>query len=76
MFSKITNHLLLGATTTIYITPSAREIDENGQLLTETQRNCRLSEDTDELKIFNIYTQEGCLLECKLGMCSIFTKTL
>ena len=56
----------LGYSTKVYITPKAREIDENGKLLTESQRNCRLDEDTESLNIFNIYTKAACMLECKI----------
>ena len=56
----------LGQSTTFLITPKATEIDESGKELTESQRNCRLDEDTDALDIFNIYTRTGCLFECKM----------
>ena len=56
----------LGHSSTIYITPKAREIDESGKELTEFQRNCRLGEDTSSLDVFNVYTQTACLLECKM----------
>lgn len=56
----------LGHSTTIYITPKAREIDESGEELTEFQRNCRLGEDTNSLDVFNVYTQTACLFECKM----------
>ena len=56
----------LGHSTIVYITPQAREIDESGMDLAESQRNCRLDTDTDTLNIFNIYTRSACLLECKL----------
>ena len=56
----------LGHTTTVYISPRAREIDESGKLLNEKQRNCRLTDDNHELKIFKKYTQEACLFECHL----------
>ena len=56
----------LGQTTTVYITPKAREIDEIGKTLKENQRNCRLVEDNSELEIFKVYTQEACLFECKI----------
>ena len=36
-------------------------------MLTEPQRNCRLPEENHNLKIFNVYTQEACLMECKIG---------
>ena len=62
----IYHFLFTGKTTTIYITPRAREIDDSGRLLTESQRVCRLSEDNHQLKIFKVYTQEACLLECKI----------
>ena len=58
--------LPLGHTTTVYITPRAREIDDSGKELEENQRNCRLTEDNSELGIFNKYTQEACLFECKV----------
>ena len=48
----------LGHTTTVYITPRAREIDESGIELSEKQRKCRLTKDSSELKIFSKYTQE------------------
>ena len=56
----------LGHTTTVYVTPKAREIDDSGKELKENERNCRLIEDNSELEIFKIYTQEACLFECKL----------
>ena len=56
----------LGSTTTFLITPKARKIDESGKELTESERGCRLDEDTDALDIFNVYTRVGCLLECKM----------
>ena len=55
-----------GHTTTILITPKATAIDESGKELTESQRGCRLNEDTDALDIFNVYTRTACLLECKI----------
>ena len=56
----------LGHSTIVYITPKAREIDDSGKELSEVQRGCRLTKDTQELDIFNIYTQEACLLECMI----------
>ena len=56
----------LGHSTKIYITPKAREIDEDGMSLTESQRDCRLNEDTQNLDIFNVYTKTACMLECKI----------
>ena len=56
-----------GHSTTILITPKAREIDEKAKKgLKESQRNCRLREDTDNLDIFNTYTKVSCLFECKM----------
>ena len=60
--------IFLGHTSTVYITPTAREIDESGKKLTEEQRNCRLTKDVKDLKIFNYYTKEACIYECKLGI--------
>ena len=56
----------LGHSTTVFITPRAREIDESAKDLTEQQRNCRLNEDTDQMNIFNVYSKEACLYECKM----------
>ena len=58
----------LGQSSIVYITPTAREIDDTGKELTETQRNCRLTEENDNLNIFKPYTQEACLLECKIKL--------
>ena len=55
----------LGHSTTFLIKPKAREIDDSGKQLTESQRNCRLDKDTDNLDIYNIYTRTACLFECK-----------
>ena len=56
----------LGQSTIVYITPKAREIDDSGKKLSEAQRHCRLSEDTETLDIFNIYTRSACMFECKM----------
>ena len=56
----------LGHSTTVYITAKAREIDEDGMALTESQRNCRLDEDAESLDVFNIYTRAACMFECKI----------
>ena len=56
----------LGYKTKVYITPKARIIDDSGRRLTESQRNCRLDEDTESLEIYNIYTRAACMLECKI----------
>ena len=56
----------LGYSTTVYITPKAREIDDSGKELEEIQRNCRLTDDNSDLLIFKKYTRESCLFECKL----------
>ena len=56
----------LGHTTTVYITPKATIIDDDGKELTEDQRHCRLSEDIKDLKLYQVYTKEACLLECQL----------
>ena len=56
----------LGYSTTVYITPKAREIDDSGKELEENQRNCRLTDDNSDLLIFKKYTRESCLFECKL----------
>ena len=57
----------LGYTTTFYITPQATEIDENGKAnLMESERKCRLNEDTDNMDVFNVYTRVACLFECKM----------
>ena len=58
----------LGHSTTVYVTPKARELDDSGKELTEMQRGCRLSEKSEDLDIFNIYTQEACLFECKMKL--------
>ena len=42
----------LGQSSTVYITPSVIETDSSGQLLGETQRECRLKEENDNLQIF------------------------
>ena len=56
----------LGYSTIVYITPKATEVDKDGKELTESQRNCRLNEESGFLNIFNVYTKVGCLFECKL----------
>ena len=56
----------LGHSTKVYITPKAREIDDSGKDLSEDQRGCRLSEDSEELDVHNIYSQEACHLECMI----------
>lgn len=56
----------LGHSTTVYITPKASKISESAKELSEIQRGCRIPEETEGLDIFNIYTQEACLFECKL----------
>ena len=58
--------LPLGHSSTVYITPKARVIDQSGKELAEAERNCRLDEDTDNLDIFNVYTKAACMFECKL----------
>ena len=58
--------LPLGYSTIVYITPKARIIDQSGKDLSEEQRGCRLSEDNQNLNIFQTYTQEGCFMECKI----------
>ena len=54
----------LGYSTIVYITPNAREIDDSAGELSEAQRGCRLSKDSQTLDIFDIYSQEACHLEC------------
>ena len=54
----------LGHSTTVYITPKAREIDDSGKELSEVQRGCRLAKDSHDLDLFNIYSKEACILEC------------
>ena len=56
----------LGQSTTFFITPKAREIDDSGKELTEIQRSCRLNENTEALSMFNVYTRTACLMECKI----------
>ena len=56
----------LGYKTIVYITPKATVVDEDGKDLMESQRNCRLNEETGSLDIFNVYTKVGCLFECNL----------
>lgn len=58
----------LGHSTTVYITPKARRIDDSAKELTEMQRGCRLSQKAEDLNIFNIYTKEACLFECKMKL--------
>ena len=55
----------LGYSTKFYITPKAREIDASGKELPEEQRGCRLTEDNHDLDLFQVYTKEGCIMECK-----------
>ena len=57
----------LGHSTTFLISAKAREIDESGKELTESQRGCRLEEDTKDLDMFNVYTRTACLLECRMN---------
>ena len=56
----------LGHSTNVYITPKARQIDESGENLLEDQRGCRMNEDNKALDIFQVYTYEACMLECKI----------
>ena len=56
----------LGQSTTFLITLKASIIDDSGKELTESQRGCRLDDDTDALDIYNVYTRISCLLECKM----------
>ena len=58
----------LGHTTTVFITPRAREIDDSGKELDEKQRNCRLSDENGDLEVFKRYTQKACVFECKIKM--------
>ena len=58
----------LGHSTTFFISPIAREIDESGKGLREWQRKCRLDVDTEDLDIFNVYTKVSCLFECKMKL--------
>ena len=56
----------LGHSTNVYIIPKAREIDESGTSLSEEQRGCRLNSENKALNIFQVYTQEACIMECKI----------
>ena len=56
----------LGHSTTVYIKPVAREIDESGKTLSELERHCRLDKDTEKIDIFNVYTRAACMFECKI----------
>ena len=56
----------LGHSTIVYVTPKARQIDDSAKDLTEAQRGCRLPERTEDLDMFNIYTQGACIFEYKL----------
>ena len=58
--------ILLGYFTIVYITPKVREIDDSAASLAESERGCRLSQDSSGLDIFKLYSKEGCLLECKI----------
>ena len=42
----------LGQSSTVYITPSATETDTSGQMLGETQRECRLKQENHNLHVF------------------------
>ena len=42
----------LGQSSTVYITPSATETDTSGQMLGETQRECRLKQENGNLQVF------------------------
>ena len=42
----------LGQSSTVYITPSVIETDHTGQLLGQTQRECRMKEENENLQIF------------------------
>ena len=56
----------LGYSTTLLISAKAREIDEGGETLSESQRMCRLDVNTETLDVFNVYTRMACLFECKM----------
>ena len=56
----------LGHSTTFLISAKGRKIDESGEELSESQRGCRLDEETESLEIFNVYSRIGCLFECKM----------
>ena len=56
----------LGYKTIVYITPKVREIDSSAASLSESERGCRVSKETNDLSIFKTYTKEGCLLECMI----------
>ena len=56
----------LGHLSIVYISPKAREVDEDGKKLEESQRKCRLNQDTETLDIFNVYTKSACMFECQI----------
>ena len=56
----------LGHSTTFLVTPIVREIDESGRKLEESERNCRLDEDVENLGIYEVYTRAACIYECQM----------
>ena len=51
----------LGQSSTVYITPSVIETDHTGQLLGQTQRECRLKEENNNIQIFReVLTNISC----------------
>jgi len=66
-YIPITNtRIPLGQSTTILVSTKARKITNSGKDLTESQRGCRLDDDTEKLDIFNIYTRVACMFECHM----------
>ena len=67
----------LGQSSTVYITPSATETDTSGQMLGETQRECRLKQENDNLKVFrevltNSKTNNNGFFTSSLSLCFIY----
>ena len=61
-----------GWTYVIYVYPSMTDTYDDALSLNVEDRQCLASDDHNDLKVFNHYTQTACLYECRLSMAARF----
>ncbi len=65
---KETFKLVPGTVYDISVVPSAIRTTDDGLKLQPSSRDCKAKYESDDLNIFNIYSQSACIFECQLKM--------
>jgi hypothetical protein len=67
-------HVSVGKKTSIVITPSVLESTEAVKQLQPSERDCKFPQESENSKIFSLYSHSGCIFECLWQQAADFCK--